>query len=78
MTSVSGALIRPIWKASKAGENSTVSKQLQFLVRILLESGALYLTISLAHFVVWFGQSYFAVLLLGTMVSIFPLFHKPR
>jgi hypothetical protein len=62
-------LIWKIWKASKKGINNTVSKQLQLIVRILMESGILYFIISITHFSTWFGHSTFAIHLLGTMVG---------
>lgn len=65
----SGILIWRIWSASKKGENSPAAKQLQFIVRILMESGVLYLTISLAHFLAWFGHDDFAIHILGSIVS---------
>lgn len=67
-------LIWRIWKASKKGENGTLARQLQFLVRILMESGILYLSVSLAHLFVWFGQNGFAIRLLGTInVFVIPI-----
>lgn len=52
------------------GDVGSSTKQLQFLVRILMESGILYLLVGLAHFFVWFGRNGFAVALLGTIVSL--------
>jgi len=62
-----GILIWRIWGASKTGDNSSASKRLRFLVRILMESGILYLIISLAHFFVWFGHDNFVIFLLAGM-----------
>lgn len=69
-----GIVIWKIWATSKEGGNNTASKQLQFLVRILMESGILYLSISLAHFFVWFGHVPFAIHMLGAIVGL----HRPR
>ncbi|KAF9447168.1 hypothetical protein P691DRAFT_793765 [Macrolepiota fuliginosa MF-IS2] len=60
-----GLLIRRIRKASGEGENPTMAKQLRHLLRILMESGILYLAVSIAHFFVWFGQDNFAIHVVG-------------
>ncbi|KAF9442832.1 hypothetical protein P691DRAFT_764843 [Macrolepiota fuliginosa MF-IS2] len=65
-----GLLIWRIRQASKKGENVTVVKQLRHLLRILMESGVLYLAISIAHFFVWFGQDNFAIHVIGGLNSI--------
>ncbi|KAF9450260.1 hypothetical protein P691DRAFT_774065 [Macrolepiota fuliginosa MF-IS2] len=62
-----GLLIWRIRRASKEGENPTGTKQLQYLIRIFMESGVLYLAISIAHFFVWFGQDNFAIHMIGGM-----------
>lgn len=66
-------LILRIWKASTKGERGSLTRQLQLLIRILMESGILYLSVSLAHLLVWFGQNGFAIRLLGTIVSVHKL-----
>ncbi|KAF9441310.1 hypothetical protein P691DRAFT_766441 [Macrolepiota fuliginosa MF-IS2] len=45
-------------------------KQFRHLLRILVESGILYLAISIAHFFVWFGQNNFAIQTIGGMNSM--------
>ncbi len=63
-------IVWKIWTASKKGEDGSLTRQLQLLVRILMESGVLYLSVSLAHLLVWFGKNGFAIRMLGTIVSI--------
>jgi hypothetical protein len=41
-----------------------------------MESGILYLAISIAHFIGWFGHSNFAIYMLGTMVSLKHVFER--
>ena len=43
-------------RASKASIGTL--SHLQFIMPILIESGALYLTTAIAHFVVWFTPNY--------------------
>lgn len=73
-----GLLIWKIWQATKTGNNGGSTKQLQFLIRILMESGILYLLIGLAHFFAWFGRDGFGVALLGTIVSFETYIHSSR
>jgi len=63
-----GLLIWRIWKVTRKGD-STFTKRLQFLIRILMESGILYLSVGLGHLFAWFGRNSFAISLLGTMNS---------
>ncbi|KAF9447156.1 hypothetical protein P691DRAFT_761000 [Macrolepiota fuliginosa MF-IS2] len=65
-----GLLIWRIRQASKKGESVTVARQLQYLLRILMESGILYLAISIAHFSAWFAQDNFAIHVIGGLNSI--------
>ncbi len=69
LTLVTGLLIWRIRRVSNKGDVPFV-KKLQFLIRVLMESGILYLSVGLAHLFAWFGTSSFAVSLLGTMVSL--------
>jgi len=62
-----GLLIWQISSVSKRSEDKSATRHLQFVIRILMESGVLYLSISLAHFLVWFGSSTYAIFILGTM-----------
>ncbi|EKM84326.1 hypothetical protein AGABI1DRAFT_124647 [Agaricus bisporus var. burnettii JB137-S8] len=65
-----GLLIWRIWKNVKRVGNSTSSRQLQILIRILMESGVLYLAITIAHFVAYFGHSSFALHMNGGLHTI--------
>jgi hypothetical protein len=62
-------LIWKIWKTTKKSENNIGGNQLQFIARVLMESGFLYLAISIAHFIGWFSRDDFAINILGAMVS---------
>ncbi|KAF9450259.1 hypothetical protein P691DRAFT_847670 [Macrolepiota fuliginosa MF-IS2] len=62
-----GLLIWRIRRVTKEGKSITGTKHLQYLIRILMESGILYLAISIAHFFVWFGQDNFAINMIGGM-----------
>lgn len=65
----SGLLIWRIWKSLKHDESSSAARQLQIIIRILMESGVLYLSISIAHFAAYFGHDNFAVHMIGTLVK---------
>jgi hypothetical protein len=67
-----GLLVWRIWKTLKSGDaqNSSVTNRLQFLNRILMESGVLYLSISIAHFFVYFGHDNFAIHMIAMIVSL--------
>lgn len=66
---VSGLLIWRIRRVLKLDTNSSGARQLQMLTRILMESGILYLSISIAHFVAYFCYDTFAIHMIGTLVS---------
>ncbi|KAF7783903.1 hypothetical protein Agabi119p4_68 [Agaricus bisporus var. burnettii] len=65
-----GLLIWRIKTALKGDETSNAARQLQVLIRILMESGILYLSISIAHFVAYFGHDTFAVHMIGTLHTL--------
>ncbi|KAF7770717.1 hypothetical protein Agabi119p4_6691 [Agaricus bisporus var. burnettii] len=62
-----GLLIRRLWIFLKDSENSSTTRQIQFLIRVLMESGVLYLAISIAHFFVYFGHDNFAIHMVGLL-----------
>ncbi|KAF7783904.1 hypothetical protein Agabi119p4_69 [Agaricus bisporus var. burnettii] len=62
-----GLLIWRIRRALKHDESSSAARQLQILTRILMESGILYLSISVAQFVAYFCPNNFAIHMIGTI-----------
>ncbi|KAF9477088.1 hypothetical protein BDN70DRAFT_896812 [Pholiota conissans] len=46
---------------------STDVRQLQFAIRILIESGFLYLAVAIAHFVAWFTTSTYAIAFISSI-----------
>lgn len=46
-------------------------RQLRFIVRVLVESGALYLLITIPHFAVWWTSSGITIVTLGWAVRIY-------
>jgi hypothetical protein len=69
---VLGLLVWRIWKTLKHRDNEDGSApgRLQFLIRIFMESGVFFLSISIAHFLVYFGHDNFAIHMIGTLVRL--------
>lgn len=65
-----GILIWRIWGASKDGHDTPSKKQFHLLIRILMESGILYLTFGLVHFSLWFTGTDFAIFFIEGMVGL--------
>ncbi len=63
-------LIRRIYQVANKCDRATSAKQFRFVMRILAESGLLYLSIMIAHLVAWFTKDYVAIQVLSTIVSI--------
>ncbi|KAF7784954.1 hypothetical protein Agabi119p4_1119 [Agaricus bisporus var. burnettii] len=63
----SGLLIRRIWKSLQESGNSSSKTQLQLLIRVLLESGILYLSTSIVHFGIWFGYDNYPIHVMGSI-----------
>ncbi|TFK34155.1 hypothetical protein BDQ12DRAFT_715432 [Crucibulum laeve] len=57
----STAIIYRIWSVKKEVKSHTSKNQLRFVMRVLIESGSLYLAITIAHLVVWFTPSTLAI-----------------
>ncbi|KAF9450649.1 hypothetical protein P691DRAFT_773734 [Macrolepiota fuliginosa MF-IS2] len=57
----SGALILRIHRVARECGFATPTRHLHFLIRLFAESGLLCFSINLAHFLVWFGSSTFAI-----------------
>lgn len=63
-------IARRIYLVTKASKTSVTVHRLQFTMRILVESGFLYLTTTLAHFVVWFTPNTYAISVISGMVRV--------
>ncbi len=61
-------IVRRIYLVARASKASTGTLQLRFVMRILTESGALYLATEIAHFVVWFTPNSFAISVISDLV----------
>lgn len=70
-----GALIIRIYQVAQQHKVTTSgATYLHFFIRIIAESGLLYLSITLAHFLAWFGTSKFAIDVISVLVSITSFF----
>ncbi len=54
-------IVRRVYLVARASKASTGMLHLQFMMRILIDSGALYLVTSIAHFVVCFTPNSFVI-----------------
>ncbi|TFK41536.1 hypothetical protein BDQ12DRAFT_663607 [Crucibulum laeve] len=63
---VTSMIVLRIWKAAKLSDSfNTGTKDLRFAIRILVESGALYLVVTIPHFIVWWTPNSMAIVLMG-------------
>ncbi|TFK41510.1 hypothetical protein BDQ12DRAFT_733035 [Crucibulum laeve] len=62
---VTSMIVYRIWKVSKASEVNASIKDLRFAIRVLVESGALYLIVTIPHFIVWWTTNSLAIVLMG-------------
>ncbi|KDR74689.1 hypothetical protein GALMADRAFT_141043 [Galerina marginata CBS 339.88] len=61
-------IVYTLWKTARVQFTHSASEcmvELRFIMRVLIESGALYLVITIPHFIVWWTQSSLAILILG-------------
>lgn len=63
-------LIKRMYRASRSSGASAAAKQFRFIARSIAESGFIYMSISLAHFVVWFTYDNFSIQIISVLVSI--------
>jgi len=64
----SSFIIYRIWKVAKSSsKDGTSTSQIRFVMRILIESGVLYFSTTLAHFVVWWTTNAFAINIIASM-----------
>lgn len=61
-------LIYKIYKASKGAGDETSTTEFKFVIRVLAESGVLYLSVTIAHFVVWFTTNDVAITIVTAFV----------
>lgn len=69
-------IVRRIYLVSRDSRAVTSIDQLRFTMRVLIESGFLYLATAIAHFVVWWTPNAFAISVISGIVSI--LLHFTR
>lgn len=62
-------LIRRIYQVATKCDRATSARQFRFIVRILAESGILYLSITIAHLVAWFTEDNVAIQIFSMIVS---------
>lgn len=62
-------LIRRIYQVATKCDTATSARQFRFVVRILAESGILYLSITIAHLVAWFTEDNVAIQIFSMIVS---------
>lgn len=62
-------LIRRIYQAAKECKSFSSVKYFYFFIRIVAESGLIYVSITLAHLLVWFGTDKFAIDIISVLVS---------
>ncbi|KXN92330.1 hypothetical protein AN958_08561 [Leucoagaricus sp. SymC.cos] len=60
-------LIRRIYRAAEDFHPHSSAKHLHFLIRVIAESGLLYLSVTLAHLLIWFGKSDMAINMIGIL-----------
>lgn len=69
-------IIRRIYLVTEESKGSTSIHQLRFTMRILIESGFLYLATAIAHFVVWWTPNSYAISVISGIVSLFLRFMR--
>lgn len=62
-------IVRRVYKVAKESKGSTSVHQLQFVMRVLIESGFLYLAVALAHFISWWTPNSYAIEVISAIVS---------
>jgi hypothetical protein len=63
-------IIRRIYLVTEGSKGSTSIHQLRLTMRILIESGFLYLATAIAHFVVWWTPNAYAISVISGIVSL--------
>ncbi|KAF9477087.1 hypothetical protein BDN70DRAFT_995197 [Pholiota conissans] len=60
-------IVRRIYRVTKGSKASTGIRQLEFAMRIIIESGFLYVAVAIAHFVVWFTPNAYAISIISSI-----------
>ncbi len=63
-------IVRRVYLVPPASKASTETVHLQFMMRVLIDSGALYLVTAIAHFVMCFTPNSFAISVRTTAMRI--------
>lgn len=66
-------IVRRIYAVAKGSEGSASIRQLKFVMRILIESGFLYLSVTIPHFVSWWTPNAYAIDVISAIVSLLSL-----
>lgn len=73
----SGLIIYRIWRvANNSAKLGASTDQIRFVMRVLIESGILYLSTTIAHFTVWWTPNNFAIGLVSKIASFRDSFQK--
>lgn len=64
-------IVRRIYLVTKESRANTAVHHLQFSMRILIESGVLYLAVAIAQFIAWWTPDGYATFILSSIVRIF-------
>ncbi|TFK33879.1 hypothetical protein BDQ12DRAFT_727404 [Crucibulum laeve] len=60
-------IVYRIWTAAHESIGTDSLREFKFIIRVITESGVLYLAIIIAHFVVWFTPNAFAIVMVSNM-----------
>jgi len=62
----SSVIVYTLWKTARVQSKlSTSTRELRFIMRVIVESGVIYLAITIPHFIVWWTSSSIAIVILG-------------
>jgi hypothetical protein len=61
-------MIRRLWKSREESEFGSSRRHLEFLIRVFMESGILYLLTSIAHFGIWLSYDNYAIHVISSIV----------
>ncbi|KIJ41913.1 hypothetical protein M422DRAFT_780142 [Sphaerobolus stellatus SS14] len=56
-----------IWQVTKKSEGDTSIQSLRFVMRVLIESGFMYVVVTTSHFVVWWTPNSYAIAIISAM-----------
>jgi hypothetical protein len=64
---------RRIWQITKATAGVTEIHSLRFVMRVFIESGSIYIFVTMSYFFFWLTPYAYAISLVAVMVSIYQL-----